>query len=67
MINRLFKKKEDQVKIIKDVGANYNIIDTEKIRIPSKIKFPIFLVVLFSLFFLIKRLYSKMKMIALEN
>ena len=63
----LLKKKEDQVKIIKDVGANYNIIDTEKIRIPSKIKFPIFLVVLFSLFFLIKRLYSKMKMIALEN
>lgn len=63
----LLKKKEDQVKIIKDVNANYNIIDTENIHIPLVIKYPLILIMLFSLIFLIKKMYYKMKMIALEN
>lgn len=77
-INFLFQSKEryltkllelklqnkDEDKVIKVVATNYNFIDFTKFHISNKIKYPFLLVMFFSLFFFIKYLYKKLKMIA---
>lgn len=77
-INFLFQSKEryltkllelklqnkDEDKVIKVVATNYNVIDSTKLHISNKIKYPFLLVIFFSLFFFIKYSYKKLKIIA---
>ncbi|WP_339610478.1 hypothetical protein [uncultured Planktosalinus sp.] len=52
---------------IKLVKIDYNLIDNTKFRISNKIKYPFLLVFLYSLFFLLRYGYIKLKKIANSN
>ncbi|GGD80185.1 hypothetical protein [Planktosalinus lacus] len=60
-------QKIDFESAIKIVKIDYNLIDNSKFRVPSKIKYPLLLVFLYSLFFFLRYGYSKLKKIANSN
>ncbi len=63
----LKRQKSDFDIPIKLVKADYNLIELDSLRISSKILYPILLIVVFCLIFVMKHFYKKMKLIALEN
>lgn len=60
----LLQQNEDQVEIIKKVSANYNLIPMDVIIISNKVKYPLLLILLFSLFFFMRFAYKKSAEIA---
>lgn len=64
---RLEMQKNDEVAIVKEVSASYNIIGEEGLRIPNKIKTPLFWLFLFCMLFFVRYVYVKMKRIAEEK
>lgn len=60
-------QKIDFESAIKIVKIDYNLIDNTKFRISNKIKYPILLVFLYSLFFFFRNSYFKLKKIANSN
>ncbi len=61
---KLNMQKIDEQSIIKVASVNYNISQPSLFSFSNKIKYPLLLVLLFSGFFFVKRLYGKMKDIA---
>lgn len=57
-------RKNDEVALIKEVSANYNIVGEKGFRIPSKIKTPLFWLFLFSMVFFVRYVYKKLQRIA---
>lgn len=62
----LNKQNIDEQQIIKVAAVNYNVSDDSGLQISRKIKYPIYLILLFSGFFFFRNLYRKMKNIT-EN
>tara|TARA_R110002072_G_scaffold235697_5_gene393381 strand:+ start:5864 stop:6847 length:984 start_codon:yes stop_codon:yes gene_type:complete len=60
-------KNKDEVEIVKEVSSNYNIVGEKGFPIGNKIKYPLLLVFLFSLFFFLLHIYKKLKAIADEQ
>jgi len=63
----LLTKEKDQVHIIKQVSLNYNLTPEKGFSISNKIKYPLLLVLLFSLVFFIRYAYNKLEAIAQSN
>lgn len=61
---QLNKQLIDERQIIKLASVNYDVIDDSGLQISRKVKYPIFLILIFSGFFLLRNLYIKMKNIA---
>ena len=64
---QLNKQLIDERQIIKVASVNYNVSDDSGLQISRKVKYPIYLILLFSGFFFFKNLYRKMKNIAETN
>lgn len=60
----LYIKKIDEQEIVKVAAINYNVTDFSGIYISNKLKYPLLLVLLFSGFFFLRFLFTKMKQIA---
>lgn len=63
-LNQMNKQKIDEQNIIKVASANYNISDASIFNMSNIIKYPLFLILIFSGFFLVRNLYIRMKSIA---
>jgi uncharacterized membrane protein len=63
-LSKLYIQNVDEQKIVKVASVNYNVSDFSGIHISNKVKYPFFLVLLFSGFFFLKNVYRKMKQIA---
>jgi len=59
--------EKDQVQIIKQVSLNYNLTPEKGFSISNKLKYPLLLVLLFSMFFFIRYAYNKLEAIANSN
>lgn len=60
----LIQENIDQFEIIKTVSANYNLMPTDTFIISNKIKYPLLLILLFSVFFFMRYAYKKSEAIA---
>lgn len=63
----LLKQQKDGIKVIKEVSLSYNLLPDEGIRLSNKVKYPILLILLFSLVFYVRYLYKKLETIAKSN
>ncbi len=58
------KQKVDYRDVVKVVSIDYNLVDHSKLSLSAKIKYPIYLIFLFSLIFFFRYSYKKLKEIA---
>jgi len=61
---QLNMQKVDEQKIVKIASVNYDVSDDSVINVGNKVKYPIFLLLLFSGFFFVRHLYGRLKEIA---
>ena len=61
---KLQKKMTDQVSIIKQASANYNVLNSGFFSFSNKVKLPILFVLFFSFYFFIRYTYRGLKSIA---
>lgn len=70
LINSIVKLKlkiEDQDDIIKIVKADFNLLPEKRFSINNKVKYPIFIFLIFSFYFFSRKLYYKLSSIAKRN
>jgi len=63
----LLKQEKDGIKVIKEVSLNYNLTPDKGFYLSNKVKYPILFVLLFSLIFYSRYLYTKLEKIAKNN
>lgn len=63
----LEKRVKDEISVVKPVSRNYNIYEPGWKSVSNKIKIPLYLLILFSLFMLFRFLYKEMKKVATEE
>lgn len=63
----LLLKKNDENYVIKEVSSSFNLINTEILSIPSKIKFPLYFLLIFSGAFIVYKSFMKLKKISTSN
>lgn len=63
----LLKEEKDIIQPIKRVSLNYNLPPDKGFNVSNKVKYPIILILLFSLIFYVLYLYKKLEIIAKNN
>ncbi len=60
----LLLRQNDEVSTVKEVSSSFNLMEEGKIKVPNKIKYPLYYLILFGLFFIAFKFIKKLKSIA---